>query len=188
MKVLIGIPYHPNKRYALNHVFDWLEKQTYKNVEPILRVHSGQYGENNAIKTQFEFFRRQAIERADALFIMEADTIPPLDALSRLVAHKKDIVGGLYYYRVDDRPAVAWVKGDDTKSFLQREEDMIKVDGMGTGCVLLSKEVLKTFTFMDWAQNDADYPMYDRLRAQGYDVWLDKSILCKHYETETNFM
>lgn len=172
--ILVGIPYHPAKRYALDHVFDWVDKQT--GTEVVLRAHLGPYGEHNAIKEQFEFFRTLALDRGADLFIMEADTIPPVDALSRLAAHHKDIVGGLYRYRSDDKPFVAW-----PKDAIHENTGLCRVDGMGTGCVLLSNKALHEFSFFDWGQPDADYPMYDRLRALGYDVWLDTDIICRHY-------
>lgn len=179
--ILVGIPYHPAKAYALTHIFDWIEHQTHEDVEIILRADTGVYGRPDAVKQQFEFFRQEAIlQAADHLYIMEADTIPPYDVLNKLLAHDKDVVGALYYYRDEAAPAVAWPKENITTG-------LCIVDGMGTGAVLISAKALREFSFFEWPQPDADYPMYDRLRAKGYTMYLDADIICKHYIDEENY-
>jgi hypothetical protein len=51
-----------------------------------MRIHIGTFGEHDAVKNQREFFRKLAVERGhDYFYSMGADTIPPLDALERLV-------------------------------------------------------------------------------------------------------
>lgn len=180
--ILVGIPYHPAKRYALNHVMDWLEQQTYKDIEIVMRIDSGEYGRPGALKQQFERLRQCATNNIaiSHMYIMEADTIPPLDVIDKLLAHDKDIAGALYHYRSADKPAVAWPKDKITSGLVQ-------VDGMGTGAVLLSRNALCDFSFYDWPQPDCDYPMYDALKAKGYDVWLDCDLVCKHYINEEDY-
>lgn len=179
--VLVGIPYHKEKRYAINHVLDWAEQQTHKDVRILMNWHTGPYGEPGAIKRQFETFRRIALQTpATHLYIMEADTIPPLDALDRLLAHNKAVVGALYRYRSPDKPVVAWPKENVTAG-------LVEVDGMGTGAVLLSRRTLHLFSFFDWSAPDADYPMYDLLRGKGLKIYLDCDLVCKHYITEKEY-
>lgn len=180
--ILVGIPYHPAKRYALQHLYDWIDNQTYKDVDIVMRADTGGYGRPNAVKTQFEFFRRLVLSNDNYthLYILEADTIPPLDVLTKLKRHKHDIVGALYRYRSEDAPIVAWPKENIV-------EGLCEVDGMGTGAVLLSRKALSEFTFFDWPQPDADYPMYDALRAKGYTVYLDCDTVCKHYINDKDY-
>jgi hypothetical protein len=174
--ILVAIPYHPAKRYALKHVMDWLEQQTYQDIEVVMRCDTGDYGRPGAIKLQFERLRQCATNNIaiSHMYIMEADTIPPLDILSKLLAHDKDIVGALYRYRSPDKPIVAWPKERITKG-------LVEVEGMGTGAVLLSRQALCDFSFYDWPQTDCDYPMYDALKAKGHKVYLDCDQVCKHY-------
>lgn len=179
--ILIGIPYHQQKRYSLDHVLDWLENQTEPDVQPIMRWHMGPYGEQHAIKHQFEFFRRLALANNASLFIMEADTIPPLDGLTKLKNDDVDVVGALYRYRSPDTPIVAWPKANI------EENELCEVGGMGTGAVLLSPKALKAFSFYDWATTDADYPMYDALRGKGFKIHLDTRVICKHYSTKKEY-
>lgn len=170
---IIGIPYHPAKRYALPHLFDWLDQQ--KDCEVLLRVDTGSYGRKGAIKEQLEFFRMLAIrKKARYLLIVEADTVPPVDVLQTLIAHKKDIVGALCRYRTTEAPICAWPKESIT-------EGLCEVEGMGTGCVLLSRKAFSSFSFYDWDVPDHDYPMYDLLRQKGFKVFLDTNAVCRHY-------
>lgn len=178
--ILIGIPYHPAKRYALDHLMDWLEQQ--HDYEVIMRIDTGEYGRPGALKSQFEYLRLLASTNplVEYLYICEADTIPPKDVIERLKAHQKPIVGALYHYRSEDKPTVAWPKDKLT-------DGLVQVDGMGTGAVLLDREVLDKFSFYDWPQPDCDYPMYDALKAKGYGIWLDMDLVCKHYINDKEY-
>jgi hypothetical protein len=184
---IVAIPYHKEKRYALNHLLDWIDNQTYKDVEVIMRWDLGEYGRKDAVKEQLEYFRQLAEDTDSDLMIVEADTIPPLDVIERLKAHNKDVVGALYYYRSPDKPAVCWREDDPDKEFLLGWEDLVEVGGMGTGCVLLSNDALSEFSFFDFPGTDADKPMYDYLRSIDYKIYLDKSLVCKHYIDEVNY-
>lgn len=183
--VLVGLPYHPKKRYALDYVFDWIEQQTYKNVEVILRVHSGPFGERDAVKQQREFMRKVAVDHNhDYFYSMGTDTIPPLDIIEKLMAHDKDVVGAVYRQRKDhNQQPIAWRNQDDNKAFM-REGELVTVDGMGMDAVLMSRKAFTSFSYMDWGQSDDDYPAYDRLKAQGFKIYLDTTQVCKHYMTK----
>jgi hypothetical protein len=189
MSVLVGLPYHPNKRYALEYVYDWVNNQTHTDVEVVSRWHMGPFGEDNAVKAQREFFRRLAVERGhDHFYSMGTDTIPPLDVIDRLLAHDKDIAGAVYRQRKDkDQQVIAWRHGDDEKKFMN-EKGLVEVDGMGMDAVLFSREAFTSFTFFDWGQNDDDYPAYDLLKTKGFTVWLDTSLVCRHYMTKQKFV
>lgn len=179
--ILVGIPYHPAKRYALEHLMDWIELQTYQDAEIVMRADYGHYGRSGALKEQFEFFRNLALDRqASHLYLLEADTIPPLNVLERLLDHDKPIVGALYRYRSEHGPVVAWPK-DKISSGL------CEVEGMGTGALLLARKVLTEFSFYDWAAQDCDYPLFDNLKKKGYTAWLDTDTICKHYIDKENY-
>jgi hypothetical protein len=181
-RVLIGIPYHKSKRYCMDHILDWLEYQHYQPADVYMSLDMGAYSGKDAIKNQMERMRLAAIHGGyDYLYIMEADTIPPQDALAKLVSRQTDVIGALYYYREPKGEAVAWLQGDQSKSFLQSPANIVEVDGMGTGAVLFSRKALSVFSFLDAQIQDADYPVYDKLKKLGFDIWLDKSIVCKHY-------
>lgn len=192
-KILIGIPYHKRKRYSINQLLDWIEQAELLGAEVLMRFHTGIYGEKNAVKTQREFFRKHALENGyDYLYFLGADTIPPLDILPRLLAHNKDVVGGIYYGRqcAENREpdtAVAWKHGESNKKEdLEKQKDLIEIDGMGMDCVLFSREALEKVSWLSWEQNDDDYPYYDKLKEQGFKIYLDTSIVCEHYPDPIN--
>lgn len=187
--ILVFVPYHSKKRYVVGHLLDWVEKADLTDCEVIMRWHRGPWGEQDAIKHQREFARKLATERnATHLYFMDADTIPPLDAIPRFLAHRVPIIGGLYHSRAEgsETRIVAWRQNDDQQTF-QHEPSPVEVDGMGMGCVLLAREAFTSFSFTDWVNSDDDYPAYDALRANGYKILLDTSIVCKHYETTDKY-
>lgn len=187
--ILVFVPYHSQKRYVIDHILDWVEHAALPDCEVVMRWHTGQWGEQDAVKQQREFARLLAIERnATHLYFMDADTIPPLDAIPRLLAHNAPIIGGLYHSRAEGSESriVAWRQDDDQQAF-RNEPSPVEVDGMGMGCVLLAREAFTSFSFMDWVNKDDDYPAYDALRANGYKVLLDTAIVCKHYETTDKY-
>lgn len=180
--VLVGIAYHETKRYCLDHLMDWIRDADLPDSDVVIRVHRGTYGENGGTKNQREFFRRLAVERgASHLFLVGADTIPPQNALKTLLSRNKDVVGGLYYYRLPEGgEAVAWRENDPDKSFLT-EPSPVLVDGMGMDCVLFSRKAFGAVSWTEWPEVDDDYPYYNRLKQRGFEIWLDHSVVCRHY-------
>lgn len=177
--ILIAIPYHEEKAYAKDHLFEWYTSQ--HKYLPIIITDTGKYGRVGAVKEQLEKLRLEAVKRdADAMVIVEADTIPPADAIDRLAAHNKDVVSALYRYRSEDAPVVAWPKESIT-------EGLCEVEGCGTGCLYLSRNAFTSFSFNDWEQPDADWPMCQELRSKGFKIYLDTNVVCKHYMNEKEY-
>lgn len=187
---LVFIPYHDEKRYCINHLLDWLTQADLPDAEIVLRIDRNGYNENQSIKKQREFARQLAINRgATHLLYIDADTIPPLDVLPKLLNHNEPVVGALYYGRKNNtgpqKRAVAWIQDDDNQSFLS--EKFVEVDGMGLGCTLLSRDAFTSFSFNDWGGPSDDYEAFDRLRQNGFRVMLDTTLICKHYLTENQY-
>lgn len=189
-KVLVAIPYHERKRYALDHVMNIVDKLSYPQLEVMMRWDLREYGGKDNVKIQRETFRRLAITGYfDHLFFLGCDTIPPEDVIQRLLSHGKDIIGGVYWGRnmapnskVDG--AVAWIHDKtpvEQRVIFKESENLINVDGMGMDCVLFSKRVLNDISWMSWPQNDDDYPFYDKAKELGYKIYVDPLIQCKHY-------
>lgn len=191
MKILIAIPYHARKRYALPHLLDWLEAADLTCAEILMRWHIGEFGGKDAVKKQREFFRLHALEHDFThLYFMDADTIPPLDTLQRLYSHGKDIAGALYNSRNHGNhlTPLAWRDTPDPHGFLREPEGLHEVDGMGMGAVLFSKQALKQFSFTEYEHNSDDWPVYRILKQKEYPAFVDTSLKCKHYTTEKEFV
>lgn len=188
-RILVAIPYHPAKNYCLAQTFEAANHLSYHNKEVVLRFDPMIYGSKDAVKKQREFFRLLAIEKGfDYLYFLGCDTIPPDDVLERLLARKKDIVGGVYWGRHNaengnTNSAVAWIHDAPIKEANEKflSGELVSVDGMGMDAVLFSREVFEKISFLSWEQNDDDYPFYDKAKALGYGVFLDTTVQCKHY-------
>ena len=193
-KILVGIPYHEKKSYCLPELMEAVDNLTYKNKEVVMRFDPSEYGSQDAVKKQREFFRDLALAKDfDYLYFLGADTIPPVDVLEKMIktaeANQIKIIGGVYWGRHNAQNgspegAVAWINElsqDDQKRVFSTENTLVKVDGMGMDCVLIHREVLEKISWLDWFQNDDDYPFYDKAKELGYDVYIDTAIQCKHY-------
>lgn len=200
-KVLVAIPYHSSKRYCLAKMFDAIESLTYQNKEIVMRVDPQEYGSENAVKNQREFFRKLALDKGfDYLYFMGCDTIPPADVIeqllkqievSKILTPKKEIkiIGGVYWGRHnaengDPGKAVAWIhemSQEDQSELFNTPNRLVHVDGMGMDAVLIHREVLEKISWLDWFQNDDDYPFYDKAQELGYCVLIDTNVQCLHY-------
>lgn len=188
--IVVFVPYHSSKHYVLRHLFNWIDNAELPDAEVIIRCDRGTRNHDQSIKKQREFARLLAVEKqATHLLYIDADTIPPLDVLPKLLESKESVVGALYYGRkhgTGAKRAVAWKQGDDSQSFLQTN-GLVEVDGMGMGCVLLDRKAFTSFSFMDWGDPSDDFPAFDALRNKGFKVWLDTTLVCKHYKDENEY-
>ncbi len=102
----------------------------------------------------------QTVQRkCEYLFIVESDVYPPKDAITRLLAHKKKVMSGVYSFENDERGDMLCLMGYATDhtgdrywepaSGLKRLKKKVgakplKVYSCGLGCILIHKQVLKT--------------------------------------------
>ena len=195
-KILVAIPYHNNKKYCIKQLLSRVEELTYKRKEVVMRWDLAKYGGKNNVKMQREHFRDLALAgNYTHLFFLGVDTIPPADVLERLLAHKKAIVGGVYWGRHgaengSSQGAVAWKHGispeAQRESYLERNK-LLLIDGMGMDCVLFRRDVLEKSSWLTWEQNDDDYPYYDQAKRIGleegidYGCYIDTNVQCRHY-------
>lgn len=142
--------------------------------------------------------------RYDWLFFLDDDVIAPPDTIPRLMAHGKDIVSGIYYRRKPPlNPVMLRYSGPDkvgtTYVTNYKWPDLIEVDLVGAGCLLIHRRVLETMLaenpaainpWFEWMCDRTDLPPHERksedfefcVRAQkkGFKIHVDTSILCKH--------
>ena len=192
-RVLIAIPYHEKKRYALDRCLEAVRAMTYPNKEVLMRWDLGEYGGKDNVKIQRETFRNIAITfDFDYLFFLGVDTIPPPDVIERLLTANEPIVGGVYWGRhaaENGHPdgAVAWIHNQTPEKQQEMfnpepgKAGLVRVDGMGMDCVLFKREVFFKLSWLSWEQNDDDYPYYDQAKAAGYRIYVDTSVQCRHY-------
>ena len=112
------------------------------------------------------------------------------DFLERLLAHDKDIVGGLYYQRHGECAPVAMVEAGAGYRFLRDDEitrGLQQVDVVGGGCMLVSAKALLHLpqpVFEPEFSYGTDVQLCRKAKAAGYTVWLDSSVELGHVREE----
>ena len=143
----------------------------------------------------------------DYLMNIESDLIPPINIIERLMSRDKLVVGGLYnigFYNNPKeplRPCLFGIKKINgiLKTFNIPPSDgwsffgngLIKIHGMGIGCVLIHKLIIQKFKFwfyLDKVVKHSDVLFYMDLRNNGYDVFIDTDIIIPHYNTDWKYV
>lgn len=140
-----------------------------------------------------------AIQRnADYIFWVDDDMVIPPDALTKLLAHNKDICSGLYFGRGNFKPLLFDVdvkrnkdnlieSFDITQRLDYQDNSLEKVGGVGFGCCLtkvggvLDKMLEEWGTCFDFIQGKGeDLSFAVRCEDMGFETWVDTSVKCGH--------
>jgi len=200
-KILIAVPYHERKKYCLDQLYRSINnlstttKKAGFEVEVLVRHDLNEFGAPDNVKKQREFFRQQVlVNDHDYLFFHGADTIPPADAIVKMINSGYGILSGVYWQRGENKAmnAIAWFGNDpDEKNIKMQDQfnnhSQIRVDGFGLDCVLISRSVLEQISWFDWPVNDDDYPFCDKATELGFELFIDTSIQCQHWDTPKSY-
>jgi hypothetical protein len=124
---------------------------------------------------------------ADYMLWLDSDMVFPSTAASRLLSHDKPIVAANYMKRGNPLTTVAYKKNGDWDSWLPLEssEKLVKVEGIGMGCVLMKSTIFEDmekpwfeFTYNETSQDfmGEDFFMFTKARNMGYDVLVDMNL------------
>lgn len=130
--------------------------------------------------------------KADYVLMIDTDMGKlPEDALNRLMQHGVDIVGALYFGKQPPFVPIASIKdkkGVRTPIYDYKKGDLIEVDGIGFGFVLLRVKMLKDiierkgdrplFAMLDGIGED--YYFCDLAKSFGYKVYVDPNLEIGH--------
>lgn len=132
----------------------------------------------------------------DYILWIDSDMIIPKNTLIQLLSHDKDIVSGVYAYKLlptqgQGRNAVAKRYKKDAKdtyedislSEIRESERLMEIDGVGFGCVLTKVDVFKNIKkpwFRYTPNMGEDIYFCRKAQKAGYKVYLDTSIRCGH--------
>ncbi len=120
------------------------------------------------------------------IFFVDCDMGFPADALTKLLAHDKDIVGVNYNYRYMPQESI-------TKPFrypIDASNDLYRVAAAGTGLILVKTSVFPALErpYFPFALSDSgdmilteDVGFCEKARGAGFDVWIDPFIKVEHY-------
>jgi len=142
------------------------------------------------------------------LFFWDTDLILPSDALKKLLAHDKPIVGGLYVrrhnppfnemlkFRTDGLPGLAPIRDGEYQM-----GSLLEVDAIATGCMLVKTDVFEKikpfqltidgvaarpawFLWTEWRMGaggmSEDFAFCVRARQSGIPIFCDTSIHAQH--------
>ncbi len=191
-RILIACPTHNIKSYCDGEILKAIHNLKVEGQEIIIRFDPNEYGSTNACKKQREWFRRYAVEKNFSyLYFMGWDNPATTEQINKLLSLNLDVVGGIYWGRygaengrVDG--AVCWINGltrEEQNAKMKYGNGVIKVDGMGMDSVLFSRKAFTSFSYLDWEQNDDDYPAYDILKSKGFKIYADTDVQIPHYAT-----
>ena len=128
----------------------------------------------------------------DYIMWIDSDMILPKNTLTTLTSHDKDIVSGVYAYKlIGAENAVTKRFKDKAKDIYEdiplkeitESKRLIEVDGVGFGCVLTKVDVfqhIKKPWFRYTPNMGEDIYFCRKAQKAGYQVYLDTSILCGH--------
>ena len=161
-----------------------------------------------AIKTKSEQFRaRNSIVRAaqtaqaDYLLMIDDDMIldtdntqehnTSYDLVDKLIQHKKDICGALYFQRGGEcRPVLMASNGETAYRFLRDDEvthGLQRVDVAGGGCLMIDMKIFDRIDQPFFAPEHTfgtDIQLCRAATAKGFEVWADTSIELGHLKIE----
>jgi len=147
----------------------------------------------------------KAKDVADYIFFVDDDVLPPINTITKLLSHNKDIVCGLYFsnrephfpqiffknYEDDlnkDDPVAKWSGKYDCVENYEKDK-LIEIDACGAGCMLIKAEVFKKlklpyFWYIpkseDKPRKGEDFYFCEKAKEAGYKIYCDTSIVCKH--------
>lgn len=119
------------------------------------------------------------------LMWVEPNLVVPPDAMSTLLRHEKDVVGGIYPRRLEQSGGVVylldpfrWIKAPITEAR--------RVDGLGLGCTLVSAHVFRDMSIRHgdetWHKRfygrSEDVFFFQRCRELGVEVYVDPAVEC----------
>jgi len=127
---------------------------------------------------------------APYLMMLDSDVLPPPNIVDILMAHQKHIVGGWYKnknLKKGPHPIVYdFHQETDTElQWINRAEPgkgLEKVDGMGAGCWLMSRELAEALGENPYSMEKGteDLVLCKKIMDLGYEMWVDWDLSCAH--------
>ena len=186
MKLMIAIPTGEFARRA--DFYDYFHLLDKPEGTAIAAAHGQSPARNRNILIE----QALAIDCTHILFL-DDDVIPPVDTISKLARHDKDIVTGLYLLRNFPHKPIIFNYSDDkgrcTHRFIGPEEPegLIPIINCGLGCCLIKTEVFKTMPkpWITLGELEKDHwcddiSFFNRARDYGFSLYCDLSVRVGH--------
>ncbi len=182
--ILIAIPHVGNTVTGLERkLCKWFDESGYDG-EFYFSQMNPTYHNRNSICIYF----LERTKHTHMLFI-DSDTVP-FDNPFNLVKRNLGVVGGVYpIWKLDHFEWLAMNEMPDGRYVTTPErKGLVEVDGIGAGCMLIKREVLKGMKapFEDLTRPDGrrsvghDYAFCKKAKKRGYKIYADWEVLCDH--------
>lgn len=137
-------------------------------------------------------------KKYDYTLCIDSDIVVPEDALIRLLAADKDIVGGIYSQRLPDRKLEVYYITDsggfnNIPYWHIKDKSLVEVGAIGFGCVLIKKRVFDTIPYPHFVYLDAldhkntiseDIYFCKKARDYGFSTWALADLVLPHIGKE----
>ncbi len=146
-------------------------------------------------RAQNEIAQKFLASESEYLFLTNDDHVYPPDTLTRLLAHKKEIVSGIYLRRgLPFEPVIFSEQNTAGRVhphyFKQGDNGLIPVKACGGGCLLIHRSVLEKIPQPWWnlgtIESDLiseDISFCKSVNAAGFQIWCDLSVRVGHIIT-----
>lgn len=131
-------------------------------------------------------------EGYDWLFFIDSDMVLPPDALTKLLAHDKDIVSGIAFKRFPPFDPCFYEKvsvtdrGIKLEHFKKWQKGLIEADACGMACCLIKRKVFEKMIennmppFFPIPTTGEDIAFCLRAKQCGYQIYVDTTVSCGH--------
>lgn len=201
-KVFIYIPnlgtIHPQLTNAL---MIWYRQQ-HPDYEIMLpEMPSGMLPLGNARSQCVKWFLEKSNDPDDRIWFIDNDIIPPLDALNKLLAHDKDIVGALcFMMKPNDNgmivPVPVSMRYNENKEYVVYFDGkgLTEVDALGGGCIMSKRKVFEKISEDGNSLYDfhyypdgtlslvGDFNYCQSAQKSGFKIFVDFDTICEHYK------
>ena len=144
-----------------------------------------------------EFARNEIVniflnqKKVDKLLWIDADTVPPVDCVEKLLSYDKDIVAGLAPMG-NCKTGLAWSyqpkKNEKVGCEVKLQDRLLQVERVGGTPTLVHRRVYEEMEW-EWYKSEHrrneeyignDFKFCDKAIDLGFEVWCDESIRCSH--------
>lgn len=132
------------------------------------------------------------------LFFVDTDTVPPIDALKKMLDLNQGFVSGMTPM-ISTKQHLWNVKHKGSEQWIDRDAEIpaqpFKAEYVGGSCLLVRRDVLEAigwpwfktiFKQMDSnlvaKEKGEDMFICDRARECGFDLWVHPDVKCSHYQ------
>jgi len=125
------------------------------------------------------------------IFFLDADIVPPSDALMKLLRHRLPIVSGMYRKRLPPYEPMAFLRrGKALRPISAKGARLRKVDVVGAGCLLIRREVFEKMPSpwfaSEWRSEghlSEDFSFCEKAKKFGHKIMVDVSVRPLHLES-----